>query len=433
MSNSRWWVSGLTLGLLLALSPSCGILFTMPGGTTKADGGGGGTGGSTATGGGAGSGGSTGTGGSVGTGGWAGTGGGAGTGGATGTGGWTNTGGGTGTGGSTACEGCRAPNGACVNAPFNSDSASCGVGGVACVNCALSGLTCNFTYTCSGTGTGGGTGSATLGQPCTTTGQCASLGSGALCKTTTSAGPAYGQGFCTLPCSAGSCPQGGVCTGMPGSLPALFGETQNFCVPGCSSTAGTACPNTPFVCYDNIVDVTLQMPQQGCWVDLNDPALPPYTAGGTPMRLGQGCTTDSECTPPDKSVAFCYLGPAPDGGATGFVGGYCMADCNLDNTGNGCGPNGFCMNIFGTAAQPNSACVARCNTPGSGRLSTGSANRLSEYVCRTVKYADGGVAGGRQWPACTAPGWSCGNASYPYCNTSTGYCCTAAGSSSCLN
>jgi hypothetical protein len=270
-------------------------------------------------------------------------------------------------------------------------------------------------------------------MPCTSTTQCAGLGSGATCKLSTANGHAYPQGFCTVSCPTNACPTGSVCTGMTSSFPALYGDTTTFCVPSCT-TSGAACSISGFSCYDNIQDLTSTTPVMGCWLDLNNSALPPFVGGGTPNKLGQACTTSGGCgLPPDPALALCYPGTLPDGGPSGFTGGYCMADCNLDNVGTFCGSGGMCLNVFGTSSQPNFACLASCASPGGGRLSTTTTSRDYKYVCRTARLADGGVAGGYKWPACNAPGYGCTVTGYTTCVTTTGYCCSSSAGTSCRN
>ncbi len=378
-------------------------------------------------------------------------------------GGTANNGGGTANnGGGTAdlcSDGCFAGT-ICLRNGNNTTAGNCGTGGTNCVNCAAVSQTCiAATHTCSGATTGGGTGSngggtgsngggtgsngggtgstgggtgaVVVGTPCTSSGQCSALGSGAYCKTQTTAQagvyPAasptpYSSGFCTLPCASG-CPGGTICAGGASSIPMLYNETETFCARSCTtsgSTAGCVTPN--FACYNAMTSV-FSTPQMACW-DGAQTFDPPFTGGGSPTKLGTACTADTDCAnSPDLLLADCFTETGANSQPTGFPGGYCTANSDRAPTNEWCGPDaveiGFQLADGGTTYR----CTKRCPNPGQGR-----GTLRSGYTCYKTRAVDGGFnPWGVMYGACDAPGNDCTYAPGSTCNTTNGYCCFADG------
>jgi hypothetical protein len=188
-----------------------------------------------------------------------------------------------------------------------------------------------------------------------------------------------------------------------------YGESQRFCAPTCP-IGGIQVPcRQGYFCY-----TLSQAEGRACWLD----NIPPFDGGGFPDKLGIPCTNDTQCAnPPSPDFGFCQPQVNPNNGAnTSFTGGYCMADCTLDNTDRFCGADGDC---FGFNGGDFYLCLRTCNTPGAGY----SALRLNnQYTCRRYTQADGGTNKGYLWPACTQPGTPPCPAN-TFCNTGNGYCC----------
>lgn len=409
------------------------------GGGVGTTGGGSGTtgGGSSTTGGGDGTtgGGSATTGGGNGT-----TGGGSGTtGGGSGT-----TGGGSGTtgGGTGTCEGCIDPIVGCVLLSNSNTARLCGRDGVACQECTGATPVCQqSSRTCVANGTGGGsgttgggsgttgggsgttgggtgttgggtgTGNAVVGTPCTNNTQCAGL-SGGYCKTQTtpfSGSPTqYPSGFCTVNCTS-TCPGGSVCAGGVSSWPYLFNEVDRMCVPSCTQAAQCA---SGFECV-HIQALTATTAVGGCWMQ----RLPTnYRGGGSPTKVGNTCTTTTDCmNPPDPILAVC---------ATAFPNGYCLADSNYAPVDSWC--TGAGKTEIQLPTQPDGGidfyCAAQCPTPGA----VGSSR--PGYTCYRKSASEPTV--GVLWPKCETNA-DCGG-SAPVCNTTSGFCCdTATGTTNC--
>ncbi|MFZ5441482.1 MAG: hypothetical protein ACOZQL_15860 [Myxococcota bacterium] len=472
MNNLKHLLAGFTLGLVMAIAPSCGgskctpsscptgccddkgqcqdgrsngacgqlgntctacllgqscnlgtcMLGSNIGGGSGNTGGGGGT-----TGGG---GGSTGGGGGMTGGGGGMTGGGGGT---TGGGGGTTGGGGgtTGGGGGGTCDGCYF-NGSCIIKANSGNDTLCGQGGVQCATCS-GGAHC-VNYTCSG-GTGGGGGTTgggggttgggggatgggggttvTVGSPCTTTSQCSSLGAGAFCKLQTApfsgnAPTPYASGFCTLPCT-GTCPGSAVCAGGVSSYPYMFNEVDRFCTPSCQTTSNCT---AGFQCIP-VEPLTGTSSARGCFLSL---ASATFTGGGLPSKAGQPCTTDSQCgSPPDPVLSWCVTA------ADGFPNGYCMITSILETSGAWCQSGGRSMAVFPLADGGTTYnCVGSCTTVG--QINPGG---RTGYSC----FGNNNGTGNVLWPSCTS-NTDCGG-SVPYCNAATGFCCTTTAYTSC--
>ncbi|MCA2978180.1 MAG: hypothetical protein INH37_07840, partial [Myxococcaceae bacterium] len=297
-------------------------------------------------------------------------------------------GGGSAGGGSAACSpancgGC-CDGAQCVLPPANASASRCGVNGVACVNCAASGASCDLsTFTCTfntggGSAGGSGGGSATcdgcrlangvcrprnsslqsngicgssgalcascigtatpicdngacvagvkrVGDACLSDVECASLGTGAVCKRASLAGNVtYAGGMCTIQnCSATAvCPIGSSCL----NFPRIFGDEVAACyVTACSQTAPCRSGYTCFSVGNN---------QSGCLPsDFGNRSL----QFDTTSVVGQACTLDAQCRAPTPGApgagGFCNpeLAQRPNGTSvpTGNPGGFCSRDCRL--------------------------------------------------------------------------------------------------------
>lgn len=244
----------------------------------------------------------------------------------------------------------------------------------------------------------------TVGSPCTTSTQCASLGAGATCKLQTSpyqgnAPTPYPSGFCTLPCTGtGTCPNGATCAGGMSSIPYLFNEVDRFCTRSCSGpgqcTGGLECIYAePF---------TLPNPLPGCWMTTGRT----FTGGGLPSKAGLACTTDSQCeNPPDPILGQCV---------TTMPGGYCLIDTGPEPSGAWCQSAGRSMVDYPLSdGGVRQFCTGTCATVG--QLAP---NGRTGYTC----FANSNGTGNVVWPACTV-NTDCGG-SVPFCNATTGFCCT---------
>ncbi|MBL8922987.1 MAG: hypothetical protein JNJ54_29325 [Myxococcaceae bacterium] len=354
-------------------------------------------------------------------------------------------------GGTPACNTCLAQTGGqlvCVPTGTNLNVTTCGSNGGFCQNCIRNGFTACTNGVCTGAATGGGSatgggfatggGSPTggggtgggapatgVGSPCTSSGQCQSmLGPTAFCKTQTTPTPGftatpYPYGFCTLPCASNgqsTCGVGNVCAGGVSSSPALFNETDRFCINGC--TMQGQCPS-PLSCVE-VSDETSTMTVGGCWLDLSAPGTT-FTGGGLPNRLGQSCTNNAGCSnPPDPALGTCFGGTEVP--AMTFVGGLCMAYT-------GFAPDSYCVQAGGlevllrTRADGGldfwcgQSCFALGATPRTG------------YRCAPVYYPDAGLKGGIVWPQRCATSSDCSTVmGATECNTAYGQCCVTASS-----
>ncbi len=314
--------------------------------------------------------------------------------------------------GGAPCDSTTCPSGCCTgNACLGYGAqgiGACGTGGGACMPCAAN-LAC---------GSGVCSTPAVVGQACTLSMQCETLGAGAYCKRQTSSMNAnYTSGFCTIGCATAGelCAAGqGTCIGGPTSIFSVYGEADRFCASLCPSPGNQSSCRMGYSCYG---------PSDGgfCWLS----PVPPFDGGGIPDKLGNACASHAQCqNPPSADWGFCLVGTS-DAGPTRFTGGYCTAECTYDNTGSFCGPNGSCRGFRSTLADGGASdafglCLRTCPSPGGGRSSLRPGGA---YVCATRIEPDAGVIG-VLWPACDQP--SLGAASCPaqtYCDVPTGYCC----------
>jgi hypothetical protein len=265
------------------------------------------------------------------------------------------------------------------------------------------------------TGGGGGT-TVRVGTPCTTNEQCAGLGNGGFCKLTTNATAgfspfSYPQGFCTQVC--GSCPSGSVCAGGTNTFLNLFDETQSFCVESCTRGASGQCTTVVGTRCLPVTDLTQPTTQAGCWLGLDMSSnTPPFTGGGRPTKLGNACTSESQCSnPPDSVLSLCI---------TDWPGGYCAASIFSTPDLTWCGPAGIGWNSPTADGGVAPVCLGRCTAPGTSTTSR------SGYVCFKVS---GQTTIGAMMPAqCTVNG-NCTRAPYTECRD--GFCCAPGGG--CVN
>jgi hypothetical protein len=133
---------------------------------------------------------------------------------------------------------------------------------------------------------------------------------------------------------------------------------------------------------------------------------------------GGPCASSTQCAFPPTN-GYCLTAAFPDGGATGFAGGYCSSQClgavfsslNPDAV---CGAGGTCLvDSVDNSNVPNSAdCYALCNGPGAGQSTC-----RTGYLCQSFQQADGGTAPqGFCWRSCQytgcAPGTICQASGY---------------------
>jgi serine protease len=121
----------------------------------------------------------------------------------------------------------------------------------------------------------------------------------------------------------------------------------------------------------------------------------PFGGGGGDGGSGDPCTADTDCATDDTFFATsgtCQLATNPDGGPSGYPGGYCTSTCQLGS----CPGNGICL---------TTGCAELCTAPGTGRASC-----RAGYVCDTLYYiADGGLVPGEGAcePDCRNAGAAC--------------------------
>jgi hypothetical protein len=311
------------------------------------------------------------------------------------------------------------PNGCCsslgVEQPGTAIT-SCGSGGGLCQDCTLYGYSC---FDPDGTGpqlrscrlSDGGTPGGGIGSACTSASQCTSVPvtntANRICKTQSTFGNlTYPEGYCTRRCYADShCGASGLCIYGIG----VFGEGDNICLQRCASDAecrsGYGCVN-----FGTTAD-----PLRACWV------IPPD--GGTVYEIvdagpganagvmGGPCAADTQCEPP--ADGFC-IPEAFDGGATGYTGGSCTAECTYGGDPY-CGTGGVCVlylfvSTNSELGQIAGLCEAAC-APSSTTCRTG-------YYCASLSASAGYCS-----PRCDVVGVGCPQG-YT-CNTTTGMCCNA--------
>src|SRR5712692_7226624 len=200
------------------------------------------------------------------------------------------------------CRGCCNPVGICV---FPGTVNFCGSSGNACVQCRL-GRSCTDN-SC-----------VQVGSDCTSDQDCISLDPSAVCKLSTTYGTPYPSGYCTKSC-VGGCPGNSVCVAPPRQ----YGEYDRFCWKKCGDPSDC---RAGYDCY------SVGLSDSACWLS----PLPSPDAGppAPPDLMGAACAS------PDDG--FCNFERTPDGGPSGFPGGYCSAPCDISPDIH-CGTNGICF------------------------------------------------------------------------------------------
>lgn len=270
---------------------------------------------------------------------------------------------------------------------------NCGKGGEVCKACdTTAGETC-VEQVC--TAADAGTTSA-VGKACASDTECAALGAGAVCRLTTGTDAGvYAEGYCTKVCGAAgtSCPSGSICTGLGAALD----ETKPLCLATCQNKN-----QAPGDCRDGYACYGLTGANV-CWI-----YPPPEVDAGPPAdKVGDDCAQDSDCQNPPANGGFCFS-ETFDGGPTGFVQGYCSAECTEDPSVCSADGGAICITFgTGTPGQEISLCQRVCNGP-----TTGQGDCKSGYVCEgyTERLADGGTqpsATGICRPSCANPGAGC--------------------------
>lgn len=231
-----------------------------------------------------------------------------------------------------------------------------------CVGAAsLNGRACASATDCNGVcGNGLCTVPSGVGGPCSSSAECQT---GMTCRLTLATGGAtYPGGYCTLiGCSDSTrCPSGSLCLGMGAEI----GEPTPFCARTCTSNSecrmGYGCVQFFGAPYPGV-----------CFIS----PLPSPDAGPPSNKVGSSCIDATQCTNPPTD-GFCLSATLPDGGATGFTGGYCSAYCISDAH---CASDGgaFCAGIQPDSTQQSAWCIQACTGPGMGQGSC-----RAGYVCR---------------------------------------------------
>ncbi len=306
---------------------------------------------------------------------------------------------------STACNATTCSQGCCVKTGASwtcvpgTAPASCGSGGSICGDCTTQPGTSCVNRTCKA--------AHAMGDPCGQDSECSGLGAGAVCRKTTSpGGVSYPLGYCTLGCTSVNdpvCGTGGFCVDLT-----PYGEDQAYCVARCSPS-NQCRPN--YACYGIGTS-------NGCWLT----PLPATSVGPPADKIGAPCAADTACRNPPTD-GFCFKASLPDGGTSGFPGGYCSAQCTEDSH---CGPGAICTSFLAADGSTVSFCQKECPSPGSGQ-----GNCRTGYACAGFEFRnpDGGSPvpspSGICQPHCSNPGTVCApraNGAAGACNATTGEC-----------
>ncbi|MEW5743731.1 MAG: hypothetical protein AB1938_32765, partial [Myxococcota bacterium] len=280
-------------------------------------------------------------------------------------------------GGGFACTGCFTPSGLCIQPPNNNTSSFCGAAGTICDSCDVAlGEQC-ISFRCQGGVVGGGPGGGVGG------GFGGGVGGGFIGGGPGGgAGGGFGGGGGSMACSPGTCRgccSGNVCvpfTSQTNFLCGSFGQACQACLGGSQCFNG-ACV---FIADAGIVDA------------------------GMGPQVGQPCTSDAQCRPPNSG--FC-IPESVFGQPTGWPGGACTRTCGGST--NACPPASTCVN-FDSTGQP--LCIATCPSPRQGQSTC-----RSSYVCEFNPSAAGpGIC----IPRCNSPGFTCWQNTV--CDFTSGYC-----------
>jgi hypothetical protein len=184
-----------------------------------------------------------------------------------------------------------------------------------------------------------------------------------------------------------------------------FGEPENQCMKNCTRQSD---------CRDNYICVGITQTVGVC-VPAVDGGLPPQIDAGSPATAsaGSACTTDEQCGQPidDGGSFVCIKEQLPDGGPSGFIGGYCEGDCTLAVDDSFCGPGGTCLPTLGPTdgRGPTVAwvCQGKCAFPvpdgGSSAMYDAGVVCRDQYVCNQFNNATFGTCD----PNCNNAGAAC--------------------------
>lgn len=235
---------------------------------------------------------------------------------------------------------------------------NCGINGVACVACPPGNICTN------GVCAPPMMGAKKVGDSCTADADCQrDLGASAICKLMTTSGNApYTGGYCTVRCGTapGQCPTGSSCV----QLPPRYGEADTFCWDECSSM--DRCRSPGYACY--------QLSNgNACWIN----PLPPEDAGPPADKVGNVCTGDIDCKPPDEGICLDRQFNM------NWTGGYCTKP--------GCQTNPECSADGGAIclsfSDNETSCVQKCPDSSAGQSTCRAGYLCNGYISRL---ADGG-------------------------------------------
>jgi hypothetical protein len=186
-------------------------------------------------------------------------------------------------------------------------------------------------------------------------------------------------------------------------------DDPNLCVQKCadSTDGGQSTCRNGYECQPYVTS----LPDGGRQQSTDGFCVPPEAP--IPESIGGACTVDMECSIPTGAIADCLPPTLPDGGPSGYTGGYCTRfDCSADTD---CSPDGGaqCFGIGGNAT----ACFQTCASSDAGQSTC-----RSGFVCEPYTLADGGLSQDgvcdRACNAVGAPACPTGRT----CNMTTGYC-----------
>ncbi|MBL8951914.1 MAG: hypothetical protein JNK82_14120 [Myxococcaceae bacterium] len=171
----------------------------------------------------------------------------------------------------------------------------------------------------------------------------------------------------------------------------MAGESQRYCMNKCDPDVVGAC-RPGYKCYP----LPAAGPEGGVCYLSNPPNNQPSAADNTvAIQTGNPCFANANCRNPPvgpyDALAFCQQPLLPDGGSSGYVGGYCTAQCYISSLGLDfgatlCGPNAQCLTVTRNELhQPLlGLCFANCPDPSGGQSTC-----RAGYACKPG--LDGGV------------------------------------------
>lgn len=211
-------------------------------------------------------------------------------------------------------------------------------------------------------------------------------------------------------CSKEGCLSNSECSADGGAMCIGFTATDpDLCVQKCANSrdAGQSTCRNGFTCSPYVTG----LPDGGRMTSTDGFCLPPEAP--IPTSVGAACNVSADCSVPTGAIADCFPPTLPDGGASGFTGGYCTRfQCEGDSD---CGTDGGSQ-CFGIGAS-NTACFRGCPASDGGQSTC-----RAGFVCAAYGLADGGqsIDGicDRACNAVGAPACPTGRT----CNAGTGYC-----------